>query len=544
MDCVGIGARNFTAMTVSFCPAGTRGLIPSFKKEPSFFRYGALCSNKHSLLQVRASTAGSESCVGVAVKEDFADEEDYVKGGGSELLFVQMQRNKIMEKQSKLADKLRPIGDDILDLVVIGCGPAGLALAAESAKLGLKVGLVGPDLPFTNNYGVWEDEFKDLGLEGCIEHVWQDTIVYLDDESEPIMFGRAYGRVSRDLLHEELLRRCVESGVSYLCSRVESIVEGSNGHSLIACEHGINISSRLATVASGAASGKLLQYEVGGPKVCVQTAYGVEVEVENYPYDPNLMVFMDYRDYTKQKVPCLEAEYPTFLYAMAMSPTKIFFEETCLASKDAMPFDLLKKKLFTRLNTLGIQIVKTYEEEWSWIPVGGSLPNTEQKNLAFGAAASMVHPATGYSVVRSLSEAPKYATVIAKILKQDHSNASLSRQISNQNISMQAWNTLWPQERKRQRAFFLFGLALLVQMDIEGMRTFFATFFRLPTWMWQGFLGSSLSSVDLMLFALYMFVIAPNSLRSRLVKHLLSDPTGATMLKTYLTVNMNSFPRT
>lgn len=36
-------------------------------------------------------------------------------------------------------------------------------------------------------------------------------------------------------------------------------------------------------------------------------------------------------------------------------------------------------------------------QEWSYIPVGGSLPNTEQKNLAFGAAASMVHPATGMS---------------------------------------------------------------------------------------------------------------------------------------------------
>lgn len=48
--------------------------------------------------------------------------------------------------------------------MVIGCGPAGLALAAESAKLGLNVGLVGPDLPFTNNYGVWEDEFKGCNL--------------------------------------------------------------------------------------------------------------------------------------------------------------------------------------------------------------------------------------------------------------------------------------------------------------------------------------------------------------------------------------------
>lgn len=38
---------------------------------------------------------------------------------------------------------------------------------------------------------------------------------------------------------------------------------------------------RLAIVASGAASGKLLEYEVGGPRVSVQTAYGVEVEVKN-----------------------------------------------------------------------------------------------------------------------------------------------------------------------------------------------------------------------------------------------------------------------
>lgn len=36
---------------------------------------------------------------------------------------------------------------------------------------------------------------------------------------------------------------------------------------------------RLAIVASGAASGKLLEYEVGGPRVSVQTAYGMEVEV-------------------------------------------------------------------------------------------------------------------------------------------------------------------------------------------------------------------------------------------------------------------------
>lgn len=48
--------------------------------------------------------------------------------------------------------------------------------------------------------------YTDLGLEGCIEHVWRDTIVYLDND-DPIMIGRAYGRVSRQRLHEELLKR-------------------------------------------------------------------------------------------------------------------------------------------------------------------------------------------------------------------------------------------------------------------------------------------------------------------------------------------------
>ncbi|XXG68258.1 hypothetical protein AAC387_Pa06g1384 [Persea americana] len=112
-----------------------------------------------------------------------------------------------------------------------------------------------------------------LGLEGCIEHVWQDTIVYLHN-NEPILIGRAYGRVSQHLLREELLKRCFESGVAYLDSKVEKIIEAKDGHSLVACEREITIPCRLAIVASGAASGKLLQYEVGGPQVTMQTAYG------------------------------------------------------------------------------------------------------------------------------------------------------------------------------------------------------------------------------------------------------------------------------
>ncbi|KAB2616854.1 lycopene epsilon cyclase [Pyrus ussuriensis x Pyrus communis] len=293
---------------------------------------------------------------------------------------------------------------------------------------------------------------------------------------------------------------CVESGVLYLDSSVESIVEASNGISHVACGHNIVVSCRLATVASAAASGKLLQYKVGGPKVAVQTAYGIEVEVENNPYDPSLMVFMDYRNYTKQKAPSLEAEYPTFLHVMPMSPTTLFFEVCSMyISLSVLLLNLLSKylekliagnwkKLLSWLMTMGICIMKTYEEDWSWIPVGGSLPNTEQNNLAFGAAACMVHPAT--AIVGGVSHANQIINRLASTVCCDL------------HITLSAHSLTCKEYTGRKKGNALFGLALILQQDTEGIMTFFCTFFCLSTWMWQGFLGSTLSSADLLHFAL------------------------------------------
>lgn len=102
MECVGLGTRNFAAMGVSFWPTFPSQRITLSRKQGPFRRYG-LCRH---YVRVRAASTGSERYVAVNFKEGFADQEDYVKGGGSELLFVQMQQNKLMDKQSKLADKV------------------------------------------------------------------------------------------------------------------------------------------------------------------------------------------------------------------------------------------------------------------------------------------------------------------------------------------------------------------------------------------------------------------------------------------------------
>ena len=47
------------------------------------------------------------------------------------------------------------------------------------------------------------------------------------------------------------------------------------------------------------------------------------------------------------------------------------------------------------------------------LKMGGGVPLRRQRHLAFGAAAGMVHPATGYLISRMLSTAPKFADAIA-----------------------------------------------------------------------------------------------------------------------------------
>jgi hypothetical protein len=55
------------------------------------------------------------------------------------------------------------------------------------------------------------------------------------------------------------------------------------------------------------------------------------------------------------------------------------------------------------------QVARVIEEEWSYIPVGGPLPVAGQPVTAFGAAANLIHPATGYSIARRRAGPPERA---------------------------------------------------------------------------------------------------------------------------------------
>ena len=73
----------------------------------------------------------------------------------------------------------------------------------------------GNDVPFVNNYGVWVDEFRDLGLEQNLDRVWEDALCYFGEGKE-VRIGRQYGRVCRRRLRTHLLQRCQQNGVQFL----------------------------------------------------------------------------------------------------------------------------------------------------------------------------------------------------------------------------------------------------------------------------------------------------------------------------------------
>ena len=113
------------------------------------------------------------------------------------------------------------------------------------------------------------------------------------------------------------------------------------------------------------------------------------------------------------------------MYTMPLGPLpdgkyRVFFEETSLVGRDErrLSFEECKTRAMKRLAFHGIQIFGVEEEEYCYIPMGGELPAGNQRVIAFGAAANMVHPSTGYQACRMLASSTDIASVVSKIVQE------------------------------------------------------------------------------------------------------------------------------
>lgn len=394
-----------------------------------------------------------------------------------------------------------------LDVIIIGTGPAGLRLAEQVSRYGIKVCCVDPS-PLSlwpNNYGVWVDELESLNLENCLDNVWPMTCVYIDEYHTKYL-DRPYGRVNRNKLKTELMQRCLINGVKFHKSKVWNIAH-QEFESMLSCDDGNEIKASLVVDASGFAT-SFIEYDK--PKNHgYQIAHGILAEVESHPFDLDKMVLMDWRDTHLRNEPYMRASnsrFPTFLYAMPFDTNFIFLEETSLVSRPVLPYKQVKARMVARLRHLGVRVKRVIEDEKCLIPMGGPLPRIPQAVMAIGGSSGVVHPSTGYVMARTLSLATVLADSIAESLGS-------TRMVRGRPLYHKVWNGLWPVEKRCEREFYSFGMETLLKLDLNGTRKFFDAFFDLDPHYWHGFLSSRLSLREL--FGLSLSLVGKASTTSR-----------------------------
>ncbi|MEB3830931.1 lycopene beta cyclase [Phormidium sp. CCY1219] len=393
----------------------------------------------------------------------------------------------------------------MFDALVMGSGPAGLSISASLCNQGLEV--VGvtptdPDAVLPNTYGIWCDELEALGLTDLLAHRWSDCVCYPGHRE--IQLGRDYGFLDNRKLQAHLLAQCDRGQMVWHKDKVAKI-EHFPTHSCVTTEQGADLSARIVIDATGHRSP--FTHRPASDKIAYQAAYGIVGKFSQPPVKPKQLVLMDYR--SDHLSPAERAEPPTFLYAMDLGEDVYFVEETSLAHCPPIGFDVLKNRLERRLSSRGAKVRNIHYIERCLFPMNLPLPILDRPVVPFGAAASMVHPASGYLVGATLRRAPAVAQAIARALA--------TGEPAPMTTAGEAWDALWPSERLRKYYFYQFGLENLMQFSEADLQSFFASFFRLSLPQWSGFLTDSLSTPELIVAMLNLFRIAPNNIRQGLL---------------------------
>lgn len=356
----------------------------------------------------------------------------------------------------------------MIDVLVMGAGPAGLAVAAEAAKGGAEVSVVAPrpHQRWAPNYGVWLDDIEDASLATCVGQAWRKARVWLDGAG-PLTLERTYGRFDNDALQNALTESLHRAGGTCLAGTAQHVSHATD-HSEVTLSDGRRLHTRALVDATGARS----HFVRRSPRRCAfQSAYGELVRVEAHPFAPGEMALMDYRH---------AGEPATFLYAMPFTEDLIFVEETSLAAYRPMSHLALRSRLYDRLERMGIEVRGIERRETCLIPMGLGIPPV-QRVVAFGAAAGFIHPATGYQLARALRLAKPTAHALLEGLASEGPDTA----------SQRAYDTMWPRHARRAWELFAFGMDVMCSFDASELQSFLRAFFSMPSSAWAGYMSGT-----------------------------------------------------
>ncbi len=388
---------------------------------------------------------------------------------------------------------------DLHDIGVLGSGPAALAVASACVRRGASVTLVAPEPHSTwlPNYCLWADEVP-LEFQDLTEQSWPQVSVATVLGSQTL--DRPYVKLDTEGLQAHLWET-PRAGSVRVVPRCAIRLDHQPTSTTIHTDDGAEHQVRVVIDASGAGTSFVRRVHSRPP--AFQTAYGLLLDAPGHGFDPARMVLMDFRPASNAA-----EEPPSFLYVLPLSDGRLFIEETSLARRPAMSMDVLRERLEARLKSLGLAWSKRLGREHCSIAMGLGLPAPAQSVVPFGAAAGMVHPASGYLMSHVLRKAVPVADSILNGLDSAGVDAALA-----------AGNAaLWPRTHRRVWEIYGFGLESLVGMNASETNHFFDSFFRLSRDEWSGFLGGTLTPSRLGAVMTNLFRGLPHSVRWHLVR--------------------------
>jgi lycopene beta-cyclase len=350
----------------------------------------------------------------------------------------------------------------VLDVLVVGAGPAGRAVAAACGERGLTTRMIdpAPGRPWRATYGAWRDE-----LPGDLpDSVLAATVPGRAVTPTPGHRGTPPGAPRE----HPLPRRYAVFEVPALRAHLDQRLATADVRVDRALARPGGLPEAGLVIDAGGPAQPLSDPSPGRRRVrAEQTAAGVVVTAELAApvLAPDEALFMDWRQ--PRGAP---GDWPTFLYAVPLGGGRVLLEETSLARRPGLAPELLAARLAARLAGHGITVPAGAPREIVRFPV--DLPRHRAAGvLGFGAAAPLTHPATGYQLAESLRLAPAVAAAAADALDGAGGPAA---------ALAAARAVVWP---AGARAVYLLrrrGLEALLRLPPRRLPEFFDGFFRLP----------------------------------------------------------------
>lgn len=231
----------------------------------------------------------------------------------------------------------------MFDVLVVGSGPAGSALAAACAQHRLHTALLAPDphAPWRPTYAAWADELPtdlpDAAVAAAVPAIRAvGTRAHLLDRPYVVLDNAG------------LRRHLHHPGVEHLAGLAATVDSGPHGRTVRLAD-GTSLAARIVVDATGAR--RSLTGGPAKPPVVEQTAAGffLPAATARPLLDGADAVFMDWRQSAADAV-----GVPSFLYAVPTGPDTVLVEETCLAHRPGLPIGLLRRRLRARLAQHGL----------------------------------------------------------------------------------------------------------------------------------------------------------------------------------------------